>query len=90
MTQCRLNRQLSGVTFAQLLGMKSEISSQLVQDGYAVQKYVPFGPFEKLIPYLMRRANEQSTMVKEISKQIHLIQEEMNHRSRATSSLVIV
>ena len=81
MAQCRLNRQICGIRFAQLLGMKSDISTGLVQDSYVVQKYVPFGPFEKLIPYLMRRANEQSTMANEIGQQIKLILQEINLRT---------
>mgnify|MGYP003330610456 CR=1 FL=1 len=41
------------------------ISSYLTQENYVVQKYTPYGPFEKLMPYLGRRAQEMSDMVRE-------------------------
>lgn len=77
----RLHRKMCGITFAQLLGMKSQLSLSLSEENYVVQKYVPFGPFEKLIPYLVRRANEQSAMVVEISQQLELIIQEIRMRN---------
>ena len=80
MSEKKLSRLRSGISFAQLLGMKSTLSYKLSVENYLVQKYVPFGPFEKMIPYLSRRANEQSEMINETGMQISKIIEELQHR----------
>lgn len=46
------------ISFAQLLGMRDDISSDLVMKGYKVYKYAPYGSFREMFPYLMRRLNE--------------------------------
>lgn len=80
LSQKRIDRKRGGVTFGQLLGMKSMMSSSLASSHYAVQKYIPFGPVEKLIPYLARRAVEQSEVVNDIYEQVQQIQEELTIR----------
>lgn len=76
----RIHRQLGGVSFAQLLGMKTSLSAQLANEHYRVVKYVPFGPLIRLIPYLLRRAVEQTEMLKELEEQISEVKQELKHR----------
>lgn len=54
------------VSFAQLLGMSDRTSTKLVENGYTVQKYVPYGPFLKMVPYLIRRLYENLGILKYI------------------------
>lgn len=51
-----------GVAFGQLLGMADEISFTLGRHGYSVYKYVPYGEIEEVVPYLVRRAQENSAI----------------------------
>lgn len=81
MGEFRVNRLYGGVKFAQLLGMKSMISAYLTREHYVVQKYTPYGPFDKLMPYLGRRAQEMNDMVADIDNQIEMIIEELKIRS---------
>ncbi|CAG9320973.1 unnamed protein product [Blepharisma stoltei] len=77
----KIDRLKGGVTFGQLLGMKSMMSTVLASEHYAVQRYVPFGPSEKLIPYLARRAIEQSQVVGELHEQVKMINDEFKIRA---------
>ncbi|CAG9322212.1 unnamed protein product [Blepharisma stoltei] len=79
----KIGRLRGGVTFGQLLGMKSMMSASLASENYAVQRYVPFGPSDKLIPYLARRAIEQSQVVGELYEQVKMIREELKIRSNS-------
>ncbi|OMJ74971.1 hypothetical protein SteCoe_25998 [Stentor coeruleus] len=76
----KLHRMDSGVTFGQLYGMKAILSAQLASENYLVQKYIPFGPYNKLIPYLLRRAQEQSAMISDMQNQISQVIEELKLR----------
>ena len=66
--------------FAQLLGMSDNISFKLSQEGYNVAKYVPYGPVEKVIPYLFRRAEENTSVKGQTSRELMLIRKEINRR----------
>ena len=66
--------------FAQLLGMSDNISFKLSQEGYNVAKYVPYGPVEKVIPYLLRRAEENTSVKGQTSRELMLIRKEINRR----------
>ena len=46
------------ITFAQLMGMRDDLSHQSAKRGYTTYKYIPFGPFLETVPYLIRRAYE--------------------------------
>ena len=81
MSENKIHRLYGGVKFAQLLGMKTMISSYLTHENYVVQKYTPYGPFDKLMPYLGRRAQEMSDMISEIDNQIELVMQELKIRN---------
>ena len=68
------------IYFSQLLGMSDHISYNLARDGYNVSKYVPFGPIKEMIPYLIRRAEENSSVKGQTSRELKLIQKEINRR----------
>lgn len=80
MQEYRIHRQKGGVNFGQLLGMKAVISTLLSQQNYLVKKYCPFGPFNKLMPYMGRRAYEMLDMLKDLESQTQLILQELKLR----------
>ncbi len=69
--------------FAQLYGMSDHISYNLAHLGYNVVKYVPYGPIDKVMPYLFRRAEENTSIAGQSSREFSLIQREMRRRKRA-------
>lgn len=68
------------VFFSQLYGMSDTISFNLAKAGYRVLKYVPYGPVEKVMPYLTRRASENSSIAGQSSREFELIKREMQRR----------
>ena len=70
------------VFFAQLYGMSDNISFNLADAGYRVLKYVPYGPVEKVMPYLMRRASENSSIAGQSSREFSLIKKEITRRKQ--------
>jgi proline dehydrogenase len=68
------------VWFSQLLGMSDHISFNLAAAGYNVAKYVPYGPVSAVIPYLTRRARENSGVAGQMSRERALIEEEITRR----------
>lgn len=68
--------------FSQLLGMSDHISYNLSNAGYNVAKYVPYGPVASVIPYLTRRAQENSSVAGQIGRELSLIQAELTRRSK--------
>lgn len=69
------------VFFAQLYGMSDNISYNLSFAGYNVAKYVPYGPVEKVMPYLYRRAAENTSVAGQSSREFELIKKEMARRA---------
>lgn len=69
------------IYFAQLLGMSDHISYNLSHAGYNVAKYVPYGPVEAVIPYLVRRAQENSSVSGQTGRELGLIQKELKRRA---------
>ncbi len=68
------------VHFSQLFGMSDHITFNLAKEGYSVSKYLPFGPIEDVVPYLMRRAQENSSMSGQMGRELTLIKKEMARR----------
>ena len=66
--------------FAQLLGMSDHISYNLSQSGYNVAKYVPYGPVKEVMPYLIRRADENTSVAGQTGRELSLIQKELKRR----------
>lgn len=68
------------VWFAQLLGMSDNISFNLAKAGYNVAKYVPYGPVELVMPYLIRRAAENTSVAGQSSRELTMIRKELSRR----------
>jgi proline dehydrogenase len=69
------------VHFSQLYGMSDNITFNLANAGCSVSKYLPFGPIKDVIPYLMRRAQENSSVSGQTGRELGLIKKEMKRRS---------
>ena len=70
----------SNVFFSQLYGMGDNLSYVLANNGYNVSKYVPYGPVADAIPYLIRRAQENSAAAGQVSRELELIARELKRR----------
>ncbi len=70
------------VYFSQLLGMSDHISYNLAQAGYNVAKYVPYGPVKEVLPYLIRRAQENTSVKGQTGRELSLIIKEKKRRSQ--------
>ncbi len=68
------------VHFSQLYGMSDNITFNLAKNGFSVSKYLPFGPIEDVIPYLMRRAQENSSVSGQTGRELGLIEKELKRR----------
>jgi proline dehydrogenase len=68
------------VHFSQLFGMSDHISFNLAAKGFNVTKYVPYGPVEKVMPYLFRRAEENTSIKGQMSRELSLIAKERTRR----------
>ena len=66
--------------FSQLFGMSDNLTFNLADAGFNVSKYLPFGPLEEVIPYLMRRAQENSSVAGQTSRELQLIYKESKRR----------
>ncbi|HEY9561195.1 MAG TPA: proline dehydrogenase family protein [Anseongella sp.] len=68
------------IYFAQLLGMSDNISFNLAHQGYRVAKYMPYGPVRSVLPYLFRRAQENTAMAGQMGRELRLIVQELRRR----------
>jgi proline dehydrogenase len=66
--------------FGQLYGMSDHISFNLAKEGYNTAKYVPFGPVRDVMPYLIRRAEENTSVAGQTNRELNLIKEERARR----------
>lgn len=69
-----------GVYFGQLLGMSDPVSFTLGHFGYQVYKYVPYGPIKEVLPYLIRRAEENGGLMAGVEKESTLLYQELKRR----------
>lgn len=70
------------VWFGQLYGMSDNISFILGSKGYKVAKYLPYGPIKKVMPYLVRRAQENTSVAGQTGRELSLIQKEIKRRKQ--------
>jgi proline dehydrogenase len=68
------------VNFSQLYGMSDNLSYVLANNNYNVSKYVPYGPVRDAIPYLIRRAKENTAVAGQVSRELDLIDKELRRR----------
>jgi proline dehydrogenase len=69
------------VHFSQLYGMSDHITFNLAQSGFHVSKYLPYGPVKDVIPYLIRRAQENTSVAGSMSRELSLIYKEIKRRA---------
>ena len=63
-----------------IYGMSDHISFNLAQAGYRVSKYLPFGPVKDVLPYLIRRAEENTSVAGQSIRELELIEKERKRR----------
>ena len=80
MDQYNIDKTNERVWFSQLYGMCDHISFALGEAGYNICKYLPYGPVEDVFPYLLRRADENSSAGAQTTQQIQLIRQEIKRR----------
>jgi proline dehydrogenase len=80
MQQHHMNPVTPGIYFSQLYGMGDNISFNLAHYGYHVSKYMPYGPVSDVVPYLMRRAEENTSVAGQTSRELSLIDKEIKRR----------
>jgi len=78
----QISRDNDKFYFAQLLGMSDHISFNLSNAGFKVAKYVPFGPVKEVIPYLLRRADENTSVAGQTGRELSLIIKELDRRKK--------
>jgi proline dehydrogenase len=82
MVKHQVDRKSSTICFAQLYGMSDHLSYNLGQHGYRAYKYVPYGEVHEVIPYLLRRARENSAIVGGATIELSMIHHELARRLR--------
>jgi proline dehydrogenase len=80
MEQAGIAKNDQRVWFGQLYGMSDNISFNLAANGYNVAKYLPFGPVRDVMPYLIRRAEENTSVAGQTSRELNLISAERKRR----------
>ena len=80
MTNLSFEKNDQHVHFSQLFGMGDHITFNMAVQGYNVSKYLPFGPINEVIPYLMRRAEENTSVNGQTNKELVLLKTELARR----------
>jgi len=80
MKACHISNNDSRIWFGQLYGMSDHISFNLAEHGYNVAKYLPFGPVKDVMPYLIRRAEENTSVTGQTNRELNLIKMEKQRR----------
>ncbi len=80
MQQLSLDKNDNRIWFGQLYGMSDHISFNLAALGYNVAKYVPFGPVKDVMPYLIRRAEENTSVAGQTGRELTLLKKERKRR----------
>ncbi len=82
MTKNNIPNSDQRIYFSQLLGMSDHISYNLTTAGYNVAKYVPYGPVKEVLPYLIRRAQENTSVKGQTGRELSLIMKEKERRKK--------
>ncbi len=82
MQEAQIDPQSEQFYFAQLLGMSDHISYNVAHANYHVAKYVPFGPVKEVLPYLLRRADENTSVAGQTGRELSLIMKELDRRAK--------
>lgn len=83
MKEFKISNSDTRVYFSQLYGMSDHITFNLADEGYNVTKYLPYGPVKSTLPYLIRRAEENTAIAGQMSRELKLILEEKHRRKTA-------
>lgn len=80
MSEKKLENNHPHIWFSQLYGMSDHITYNLAQQNYNTSKYVPYGPITSVLPYLIRRAQENTSVKGQTGRELALIKTEKNRR----------
>lgn len=80
MEDLKIDKRDNNVWFGQLYGMSDHISFNLAANGYNVAKYIPFGPVKDVMPYLIRRAEENTSVAGQTNRELALLKTEKKRR----------
>lgn len=80
MEKYKIDKSDNNVWFGQLYGMSDHISFNLASKGYNVAKYIPFGPVKDVMPYLIRRAEENTSVAGQTNRELELLKTERKRR----------
>lgn len=80
MQKMHIAKDNAHIHFAQLYGMSDNITFNLAANGYNAHKYMPYGPVKDVIPYLIRRAQENTSVSGQMSRELKLLKEEVKRR----------
>lgn len=75
------------IWFSQLYGMSDNLSFNLAKEGFNVTKYLPYGPVMEVMPYLIRRAEENSSAQHQSGRELQLIRDELRRRRKGPQVL---
>ena len=81
MEEKKISHDHPHVFFSQLYGMSDNLSYVLAKNNYHVSKYVPYGPVRDAVPYLIRRAQENSSVMGQVSRELDMIKREIERRN---------
>ena len=81
MNSSNISKNDPKIWFGQLYGMSDNITFNLASEGFNVIKYLPYGPIKEVIPYLIRRAEENTSVKGQTSRELELIKTELKRRS---------
>ncbi|MDR2388406.1 MAG: proline dehydrogenase family protein [Tannerellaceae bacterium] len=85
----RLERNTPRIYFSQLLGMSDNISFNLAHEGYNVTKYVPYAKVRDVLPYLLRRAEENTSVAGQTGRELRMLKAEMERRKKSAPAVAI-
>lgn len=83
MDQKKIDRNTDRVVFSQLYGMGDNITFNLAAAGFNATKYLPYGPVKDVVPYLIRRAEENTSVAGQTGRELLLIKKEINRRRKS-------